>query len=1218
MHWLTIAYSVTAAACVTLALVHLLVWAKQPAGRAHLALCLMAISVAALTPFEWSMARAQTTLQYGSALRWIQVPLWFAVASMVWFVWLYFGTCRRWLALSVCGLRLLAMALGFFFSPNLNFRKITELRQVPLFGGESASAPVGIVNPWTLIGQLSSLLLLVFVVDASLTLWRKGDHESRRRAAVLGGATLFFVLGAAGHTALLLSGIITSPVLLSLFFLAVILAMAYELSLEVVRAGQLSREVKANEQRLALAQEAGDIGTFDWDIHSGKVIWTENLESIYGLPPGGFGGTLENWRQRVHPEDLPRCEAEINEAIRLGRPSWESEYRMSRADNGEMRWIAARARFSLDAHGEPVRMLGVNVDITGRKLAEETARKGEERNRDLVRALPDLIFLQSPDGVYLDYHAAEPRDLFVPAAEFLGKNMKDVLPPQLAEDFFRCFGLATETGEPQVMEYTLPIGGDERWFEARVVRDQRNQILSLVRDVTGRKLAEAALRDSELKLAGVVSSAMDAIISIDKSQQIVLFNAAAEKMFGCSADEIMGQPVDRLIPERFHQAHREHVREFGETRITKRTMGNMGPLYGSKSDGTEFPIEASISQAELNGEPYYTVILRDITERSQAESDLRQSEERFAKAFRGNPQPMSLTTLGEGRYLDVNDSFLLMSGYTREEVIGRTSIELGIWGAPEARRDFMQLLERGAIRNRETKFQTKSGSIRLLLSSSEQIEIGGEPCVLVASSDITDRKQADEALRASESRFRNMADTAPVLIWIAGPDKLCTYFNQGWLDFTGRTMEQELGNGWAEGVHQDDFARCLNIYIVAFDRREPFKMEYRLRRSDGVYRWIYDCGTPRFSGEGEFLGYIGSCIDIGDRKEAEEALQKALGEVSELKNQLEAENIILHEEIKLAHKVNEIIGESSALKYVLFKVEQVAQTDSSVLILGETGTGKELVARAIHEQSKRKDRPLIKVNCAALSPTLIESELFGHEKGAFTDARARKIGRFELANGATLFLDEIGDLPLELQSKLLRVIQEGEFERLGSSRTIKVDVRIIAATNRNMKAAVEKGTFREDLWYRLNVFPITVPPLRQRKEDIPALIEHFVKGMSISFGKPITSISAATMKKLQEYYWPGNIRELANVIERAVINAQGSILHIADQFDQPATPDLPHPNRTIEEVEREYIIRILDATSWRIGGPNGAAKILGLNPSTLRTRMVKLGIQKNISASAGG
>jgi PAS domain S-box-containing protein len=462
--------------------------------------------------------------------------------------------------------------------------------------------------------------------------------------------------------------------------------------------------------------------------------------------------------------------------------------------------------------------------------------------------------------------------------------------------------------------------------------------------------------------------------------------------------------------------------------------------------------------------------------------------------------------------------------------------------------------------------------------------------------------------KESEQRFRDVADTAPVMIWVAGPDKSCTYVNKPWVDFKGSTLEKELGNGWLEGIHPQDVESCREAFFRSHDARRPFEMEYRLLRRDGEYRWIYDSGIPRFSPEGTFLGFIGSCIDLTERRESEDALKKANEELQRLKNQLEAENIYLQQELQLDENVGDIIGQSDAIKYVLFKITQVAPTDSTVLITGETGTGKELAARAIHSASSRKDRPLIKLNCGALAPTLIESELFGHEKGAFTGAAGKKQGRFELANGGTIFLDEIGELPPELQVKLLRVIQENEFERLGSSKTIKVNVRIIAATNRNLKAAVEEGTFREDLLYRLNVYPITMPPLRQRKEDVPLLVEHFCGMYAKRFDKKISSISPRTMQNLQSHSWPGNVRELANVIERAVIHTQGSVLQVVDQFEQ--VPRETATTQTLEEVEREYIIRTLENTGWRVEGPFGAAKILGLNPSTLRTRMIKLGIQR--------
>ena len=340
-----------------------------------------------------------------------------------------------------------------------------------------------------------------------------------------------------------------------------------------------------------------------------------------------------------------------------------------------------------------------------------------------------------------------------------------------------------------------------------------------------------------------------------------------------------------------------------------------------------------------------------------------------------------------------------------------------------------------------------------------------------------------------------------------------------------------------------------------------------------------------------------------------ESLRQALSEIKILKDQLEAENIYFRQEIKTKHQFDHILGQSDGLKYVLYRAEQVAPQNTTVLILGETGTGKELIAAAIHNLSPRKDRPLITVNCAALPANLIESELFGREKGAFTGADTRQVGRFEIAHGSTLCLDEIGELPLELQAKLLRVIQHNEFERLGSSQTIKVDVRIVATTNRNLEEEVRKGRFRQDLYYRLNVFPITVPPLRQRREDIPILVQAFTERYARKLGKQITSIQKETMKALQDYPWPGNIRELESIIERAVILCPGPVLQLADKLEISSLP-LSSAVRTLEETERNQIIKTLSETRWRIEGKDGAAAILGLHPSTLRARMHKLGISR--------
>ncbi|RLD74850.1 MAG: sigma-54-dependent Fis family transcriptional regulator, partial [Bacteroidetes bacterium] len=331
-------------------------------------------------------------------------------------------------------------------------------------------------------------------------------------------------------------------------------------------------------------------------------------------------------------------------------------------------------------------------------------------------------------------------------------------------------------------------------------------------------------------------------------------------------------------------------------------------------------------------------------------------------------------------------------------------------------------------------------------------------------------------------------------------------------------------------------------------------------------------------------------------------------EINHLKTQLEAENIYLKEEIKSDYSFNEIIGKSEALMHSLYRVEQVAPINTTVLLEGETGTGKELFARAIYKLSKRSNKPFVSINCATLPSGLIESELFGHEKGAFTGAVQKQIGRFELANGGTIFLDEISELPIELQSKLLRVIQEGEFERLGNPKTIKVDVRLIAATNKNLEEQIEQKLFRKDLFYRLNVFPITIAPLRDRIVDIPILAEYFVKQFNHKLGKNIKKISKKSIKELQTYSWPGNIRELENIIERAVIISSGSVLTV----EQLHNPNFEKKNKfqSLAENEQQYIIKVLEKTLWRVEGSEGAAIILDINPDTLRSRMRKLEIKK--------
>jgi formate hydrogenlyase transcriptional activator len=417
-------------------------------------------------------------------------------------------------------------------------------------------------------------------------------------------------------------------------------------------------------------------------------------------------------------------------------------------------------------------------------------------------------------------------------------------------------------------------------------------------------------------------------------------------------------------------------------------------------------------------------------------------------------------------------------------------------------------------------------------------------------------------------------------------------------------IERAVADGSVE-VHQvQDVLRAVRAVLAG--ERPGFQTTYRYGPPDRLRHYLLTV-SPRAGGDGAVVVHT----DVTELEEAKTALERSLREVSELKERLEAENVVLQQEVRHAHGFDEIVGTSPALGRVLAQVEQVAPTDAPVLLLGETGTGKDLVARALHERSRRRDRPLVTVNCAALPVTLVESELFGYEKGAFTGALQRTVGRFEVAHGGSLFLDEIGELPLEVQAKLLRVLQAGEFERLGSSKTIRVDVRLITATNRDLEREVREGRFRADLFYRLSVFPVSLPPLRERREDIPLLAWHFIARRQAKLGRSVRRVPERLMRAFTAYSWPGNVRELENVVERALIMTSGATL-AADPAFLEAAPVVPAvgPKASLAEAERAHIRAVLDECGWKISGKGNAADRLGLKRSTLQFRMKKLGLAR--------
>jgi formate hydrogenlyase transcriptional activator len=490
---------------------------------------------------------------------------------------------------------------------------------------------------------------------------------------------------------------------------------------------------------------------------------------------------------------------------------------------------------------------------------------------------------------------------------------------------------------------------------------------------------------------------------------------------------------------------------------------------------------------------------------------------------------------------------------------------------------------------------------RALTTSSGNLEFVG------AVTDVTVAKQAEEKIRQSEGELRQIVDFAPQQVAVIGPDRSRLHVNQATLDYFGFTLEEWRSGDPGRFVHPDDRESLMRRTESKFSNGLPHEAEVRFLGKEGSYRWFLIRWNPLRDEQGRVMRWYVASTDIEDRKQAEQRLQN--------------ENVALREEIVKASMFEQIVGNSPPLRKVLSRVSKVAPTDSSVLITGETGTGKELVARAIHRRSRRSSRPFVSVNCAAIPRDLIASELFGHEKGAFTGATQRRIGRFELAEGGTIFLDEVGELPAETQIALLRVLQEHEFERVGSAGTIRTNVRLIAATNRDLEAAIAAGTFRNDLFYRLNVFPIEMPSLRDRREDIPMLVEYFIDRFAREAGKSFQAVNKKSLELLQSYPWPGNIRELQNVIERSVIVCETEHFSV-DESWLSRQPRSTGPKSQFEiaqklaSQEKEMIEAVLSECGGRVFGPSGAAAKLGMPRSTLESKIRSLKINKRRFKSA--
>ena len=603
---------------------------------------------------------------------------------------------------------------------------------------------------------------------------------------------------------------------------------------------------------------------------------------------------------------------------------------------------------------------------------------------------------------------------------------------------------------------------------------------------------------------------------------------------------------------------------------------------------------------------YWIGINLDIEERKQAEVELREVVDTIPAIV--------WVALPDGSNTYVNSRFVEYSGMSTAQTAGsgwRAAIHPDDLDRHD--RKWRASIESGEPHESEVRFRRADGQYRWHLDRG--LPLRDENGKIIkwygVVTDIEDRKRVEEALRRSEHylqererELHEVLDFTPQLIAVTGSNRERLYANRYALDYLGISLDEWKQRSIGSEIHHDDLDRLMSHFERAWSDGSAYEMELRVRKGDGSYRWFLARYNPVRNNQGEILRWYVACTDIDDRKRAEEKLQE--------------ENVALREEIDKASMFEEIVGTSSALKAVLSRVSKVAPSDSTVLITGETGTGKELIARAIHKRSNRSLRAFVSVNCAALAPSLITSELFGYEKGAFTGAIQRRLGRFEVADGGTIFLDEVGDLSPDIQVALLRVLQEHEFERVGGTQRIRVDVRVIAATNRDLEAAVANGTFRQDLFYRLNVFPIEVPPLRERKDDLLMLVEYFVQRYAKRAGKNFRSIDKKALSLLQSYDWPGNIRELQNIIERSVILSSGGEFSVDESWLSKETVPVRSRVETPQHLngklaprsEREIIEAALTESRGRVSGPSGAAAKLGIPPSTLDHRIKALKINK--------